>query len=183
MGRPLNKRNFGTPTVNGNEIKVQFYNGTASVDGWIVKQLGTKKFRCTDGTATADCTLTDKLGAALTTGEMSITVADDAGAVKQVIKIAAKKVTTDTGESIGWDFSNSTTDGKVEVEEAGAGAIVINVTDAVEGQEYVIVVPGTTDFTLLGAADSVAGTQFVMNAATPAGTGTVSLVSDSFAGR
>ena len=32
MGRPLNKRFFGEPTEAGNEIKVQFHNGTASVN-------------------------------------------------------------------------------------------------------------------------------------------------------
>ena len=39
MGRPLNKKFFGTPTAGGSEIKVQFHNGTASVNGWIIKQL------------------------------------------------------------------------------------------------------------------------------------------------
>ena len=119
MGRPLNKRYFGPPTAGGDEIKVQFHNGTASVNGWIVKQLGSKKFRCTDGTATEDCTLVDKASAAVAAGEMTITVLDDAGNPKQVTKIAGRKVTLDTGESIAWNFSDSTTDGAVEMEEAG----------------------------------------------------------------
>ena len=123
MGRPLNKRYFGTPTDGGNEIKVQFHNGTGSVNGWIVKQLGSKKFRCTDGTATADCFLTDAAGSALTAGQMSITVLDDAGNPKQVTKIAGRKVTVDTGESIAWNFTDSTTDDAVEIEEAGGAAI------------------------------------------------------------
>jgi hypothetical protein len=119
MGRPLNKRYFGPPTAGGNEIKVQFHNGTGSVNGWIVKQLGSKKFRCTDGTATEDCVLVDKASAAVAAGEMTITVLDDAGNPKQVTKIAGRKVTLDTGESIAWNFSDSTTDGAVEIEEAG----------------------------------------------------------------
>ena len=45
MGRPLNKRFFGEPTAGGNEIKVDFHNGTAVVEGSIIKQLGSKKFR------------------------------------------------------------------------------------------------------------------------------------------
>ena len=32
MGRPINKRFFGTPTAGGNEIKVDFHNGTAVKD-------------------------------------------------------------------------------------------------------------------------------------------------------
>ena len=65
MGRPLNKRFFGAPTAGGNEIKVQFHNGTESVNGYIVKQLGSKKFRCTDGVIEKDCFLVDKAAAQL----------------------------------------------------------------------------------------------------------------------
>jgi hypothetical protein len=119
MGRPLNKRYFGTPTAGGNEIKVQFHNGTGSVNGWIVKQLGSKKFRCTDGTATEDCVLVDKASAAVAAGEMTITVKDDGGTARQVTKIAGRKVTLDTGASIAWNMSDSTSDGAVEMEEAG----------------------------------------------------------------
>ena len=128
MGRPLNKRFFGTPTEAGSEIKVQFHNGTGSVNGWIIKQLGSKKFRCTDGTVIKDCFLVDKQAAdgntpaPVTAGEMTITVKDDAEALKQVIKIAGRKVTIDTGESIAWNFSNAADDGAVEMEEAGTNA-------------------------------------------------------------
>ena len=84
MGRPLNKRMF-TGAVAGaaaaiNEIKVNFHNGTAVVEGTIVKQKGSKKFVCAE-TGAADtihtCTLTTGvLPAALTAGQMSISVAD-----------------------------------------------------------------------------------------------------------
>ena len=60
MGRPLNKRLFGTPTAAGSEIKVNFHNGTAVKEGYIVKQKASKKFVCeeigTGGEFT--CTLT-----------------------------------------------------------------------------------------------------------------------------
>ena len=118
MGRPLNKRFFGTPTADGNEIKVKFFN-TAPVDGWIVKQLGSKKFRCTNGTAIKDCFLVDKDAADLLAGEMSIVVKDDDANVKQVVKITARKVTVDTGESLPWNFSDANNDDAVEMEEAG----------------------------------------------------------------
>ena len=135
MGRPLNKRFFGTPTENGLEIKVQFHNGTGSVNGWIVKQLGSKKFRCSDGTVERDCFLVDKSAAdgntpaAVTAGEMTITVKDDAGALKQVTKISGKKVTLDTGETIAWNFSAATDDGAVEMEEAGDDDSFTNADD------------------------------------------------------
>ena len=173
MGRPINKRYFGAPTDGGNEIKVQFYDtaNTQSVNGYIVKQLGSKKFRVTDGTVTEDCFLVDKASGALTAGDMTITVSDDAGNAKQVTKIAGRKVTLDTGESIAWNFSNSTSDGAVEMEEAGGGVIAI--TAAVDGTEYEIITAGTTNFTTFGAADSNVGTVFTMANAPGTGTGTV----------
>ncbi len=120
MGRPINKRFFGEPTADGNEIKVRFRaTGEAEANGWIVKQLGSKKFRCYDGTNTMDCTLVDKSQGTLAVGDMTITVKDDAGAAKQVTKIAGRKVTLDTGESIAWNFTDATDDAAVEMEEAG----------------------------------------------------------------
>lgn len=120
MGRPLNKRFFGEPTVGGNEIKVRFRaTGETEANGWIVKQKGSKKFVCTDGTNEELCTLVDKAQGSLAAGDMTITVKDDAGNAKQVTKIAGRKVTLDTGESIAWNFSDATDDNAVEMEEAG----------------------------------------------------------------
>ena len=120
MGRPINKRFFGTPTAGGSEIKVRFRaTGQTEANGWIVKQLGSKKFRCYDGTNTMDCTLVDKSQGSLAVGDMTITVKDDGGTARQVVKIAGRKVTLDTGASIAWNFSNSNSDDAVEMEEAG----------------------------------------------------------------
>ena len=130
MGRPLNKRNFGIPTADGNEIKVRFRaTGQAEANGWIVKQLGSKKFRCTDGTNTEDCTLADKAQGTLAVADMTITVKDDGGTARQVTKIAGRKVTLDTGASIAWNMSDSTTDGAVEMEEAGDDDSFTNADD------------------------------------------------------
>ena len=144
MGRPLNKRFFGPPTAGGDEIKVQFHNGTASVNGWIVKQLGSKTFRCTDGTATVDCRLSTKAGNTLddshatvpSLAEMSITVKDDAGAVQQVTKISGRKVTLEDGTVIPWNFSDATDDGAVEMEEAGDDATIDNVDGAPDADDF-----------------------------------------------
>jgi hypothetical protein len=120
MGRPINKRFFGEPTAGGNEIKVRFRaTGQTEANGWIVKQLGSKKFRCTDGTNTEDCTIVDKSQGTLAVGDMTITVKDDGGTARQVVKIAGRKVTLDSGASIAWTFDNATDDAKVEIEEAG----------------------------------------------------------------
>jgi len=119
MGRPLNKKYLGTPTATGTEIKVQFHNGSASVNGWIVKQKGSKRFVCTDGSVQKLCRLAAKASGDLLAGEMSITVKDDAAALFQVVKITARWVTLEDGTRKRWVWSNSTADGYVEMEEAG----------------------------------------------------------------
>ena len=68
MGRPLNKRNFGAagvgPTAGGSEIKVNFHNGTAVKEGYIVKQKSSTKFVCEEIGTTGEFTCT------LTTGKL-----------------------------------------------------------------------------------------------------------------
>jgi hypothetical protein len=120
MGRPLNKRYFGAPTAGGNEIKVQFNDGSGSMPGYIVNQKGAKRFNCSNagGTKTALCTLADKASADLLEGEMSIVV-DDNGTARQVTKISGRKVTMDNGIMQPWDFTGAGDD--VAVEEAGTG--------------------------------------------------------------
>lgn len=123
MGRPLNKRYFGQPTEGGDEIKVQFHNGTGSVNGWIVKQTGSKRFVVTDGSATKTCYLVDKTSASVAAGEMTISAKLDSGTVVQVTKIAGRKMTADDGSVYPWSFVESTVDGVAEVEEAGAATV------------------------------------------------------------
>lgn len=123
MGRPLNKRYFGQPTADGDEIKVQFHNGTGSVNGWIVKQKGSKRFLCTDGSNEKLCTLVDKASASVAAGEMTISARLDDDSIVQITKIAGRKITADTGTIYPWSFVQSTVDGVAEVEEAGAPTI------------------------------------------------------------
>jgi len=135
MGRPLNKRLFGVagtgPTASGTEIKVNFHNGSAVKEGYIVKQLGSKKFRVEEiGTAGVfDCTLkTGVLPANLTSGQMSISVQGADSETYGVSKIAGRKLTVSApsatgsnaldGLSLKWDFAAASS-GKVKVEEAG----------------------------------------------------------------
>lgn len=118
MGRPLNKKFFGVDA--NNNIKVQFHNGSASVAGYIVKQKGSKKFvvKAYNSPTEYTCTLVDKASAALAAGEMTITVRFDNTTVDQVTKISAHMVTA-AGVKVPWNFSTSTTDGEVQIEEAG----------------------------------------------------------------
>ena len=142
MGRPLNKRLFGTPTAGGNEIKVNFHNGTAVKEGYIVKQKGSKKFVCeeigTGGEFTCVLT-TEKLPAALAEGEMSISFKMDDEETYTVSKITGRKATLSApsatgtnlydGSSLSWNFSTSVADGAAQVEEAGDDNTLIGTDD------------------------------------------------------
>ena len=136
MGRPLNKRLFGVagtgPTSGSTEIKVNFHNGTAVKEGYIVKQLGSKKFRVEEiGTSgTFDCTLkTGVLPAALTSGLMSISVQGSDSETYGVSKITGRKVTVAQpsatgsnaldGTSLKFALTGSAATGTVRMEEAG----------------------------------------------------------------
>ena len=147
MGRPINKRHFTTATVgataSGNEIKVNFHNGSAVKEGTIVKQKGSKRFVVEEiGTAgTFTCTLTTgKLPAALAAGEMSISVAST-GPVETygVSKITARKVTLVApsatgsnaldGTSIAWHLNSAATATAVQMEEAGDDNTLVGTDD------------------------------------------------------
>ena len=136
MGRPLNKRLFttaaGGATAGANEIKVNFHNGSSVVEGTIVRQKGSKKFIVAETGATdteVTCTLvTGKLPAALTSGEMTISVQGNDNETYGVSKITGRKVTVVApsatgsnaldGQSLAWDFAAASA-GKVQLEEAG----------------------------------------------------------------
>ena len=136
MGRPLNKRLFGVagtgPTASGTEIKVNFHNGSAVKEGYIVKQKGSKRFVVeeigTGGRFT--CTLaTGKLPAALTSGEMSISVQGADSETYGVSKITGRKVTLAKpsatgsnaldGTSLQYALTGAAASGIVIMEEAG----------------------------------------------------------------
>lgn len=136
MGRPINKRNFSADA--NNNIKVQFHNGSASVAGYIVKQKGSKKFvvKEFDGSTTYTCQLVAKASGDLAAGEMSITVKNDAGTAVQVTKISAHRITAG-GVSYAWNYSTSTTDGAVQIEEAGTDTSGSGATD-LEGDDVVL---------------------------------------------
>mgnify|MGYP006438135305 CR=1 FL=1 len=146
MGRPLNKRLFGVANVGpgaatGNEIKVNFHNGTAVKEGYIVKQKASKKFVCeeigTPGQFT--CTLTTgKLPAALAAGEMTISVKGSDNETYGLSKISGRVATlvkpSNTGSNAldqtrqAWGFAVPAT-GIAQIEEAGVNNVLVGVDD------------------------------------------------------
>ena len=146
MGRPLNKRLFAVagvgPTAAGNEIKVNFHNGSAVKEGYIVKQLGSKKFRVEEieTAGTFDCTLkTGVLPAALTAGQMSISVQGADSETYGVAKITGRKVTLAQpsatgsnaldGQSLKYVLTGSAAAGIVRMEEAGDDNTLLGTDD------------------------------------------------------
>ena len=103
MGRPINSKFFGVsgsgPTPSGLEIKVNFRGASGAVkEGYIVKQLGSKKFRVqqigTNAGDTSDCFLkAEAKPAAIQANEMTIQVKASDNEVYLVKKIAGRKVT------------------------------------------------------------------------------------------
>jgi hypothetical protein len=120
MGRPLNKRFFGSGA--GDQIKVRAKIGAAAEgDGFIVSQRGSKKFKVNVGGTIGDCFLVDKADGSLAANEMTITVQTDAGTNVRATKITAHRVSTVAGTSFAWNFDPSITDGKVQIEEVETG--------------------------------------------------------------
>jgi hypothetical protein len=117
MGRPLHKRLFGANSLNN--LKVQFWNGSASVPGFIVRQVGSKRFLCEDVNGTRRlCRMVDKASEAIGFREMTFTVKYDNGDIAHPTKISAHLVTVENAREH-WTFDPSTTDGYVQIEEAG----------------------------------------------------------------
>lgn len=140
MGRPLKKSLFGANTKAN--IKVQFYNGSTSKQGYIVSQVGSRRFKCKDAAGnTAICNLVNKAAGTLTAGEMTITVKLDDTTIARVQKISSKSLTIYNGggkSRYPWNFNGgagSTTDGYVQVEEAGTSTTVISVASGATNLE------------------------------------------------
>lgn len=183
MGRPLNKKIFGSNS--NNNIKVQFHNGTASVRGYIVKQTGSKWFICKDESGnTAKCMLVDKASADLAEGEMSITFRYDDTTVQQAVKIAAHRISVNYNgslQSFPWTFDTSNTDGYWQVEEAGTDAAMTGATDY-EGDDINGDYPVPGSGTWKTAATALSGVTYA-NIGTPYNPGgNVATVSNSAAG-
>lgn len=136
MGRPLKKSLFGADSSN--DIKVQFHNGTSSVPGYIVKQKSARRFsvKAFGGATAFTCRLVDKASGDLAAGEMSMTVKSDNTNIDQVIKISGRTVTILQGGNYlkrPWNFSTSTTDSFVQIEEAGSNVSVQTGSTNLEG--------------------------------------------------
>jgi hypothetical protein len=114
MGRPVNKKYFGSGS--GNQIKVRAKIGSAAEgDGFIVKQKGTKRFVVTVGSDTGICRLVNKSTGSLAANEMIVNVVTDAGTQVQITKLYNRVAIIEDSTKVKWNFLADLTDGGVQV--------------------------------------------------------------------
>lgn len=155
MGRPINKRNFGTGP--GNQLKVRAKIGVnAEGDGSIVSQRGTLKFKVTVGANTGDCYLVDKANGALGENEMTITVQTDTGEMKRATKLYNRVAIVD-GNKVPWNFDASVADGAVQAPEVETGVAPF-ITLGTLSDAPSVTAGETATFTIVGSTLSQAGT-------------------------
>ena len=115
MGRPLNKKHFGTGA--GEDLRIQAKIGSADAGaGSIIRQRGSKRFEVNVDGDIGVCALVDKEVADLAAGEMTLSARNTGGNVKRVMKITGHKATLSDGTVVAWDFAAAAA-GKVEMEE------------------------------------------------------------------
>lgn len=126
MGRPINKRYFGSGA--GNQIKVRAKIGNnAEGDGFIVSQRSTNKFKVTVGANTGICKVVNKSNGELAANEMIINVMTDGGIMQQATKLYNRVAIVEGNHKVKWNFSSSLTDGAVQVPDV-EGDISLTIT-------------------------------------------------------
>lgn len=149
MGRPVNKRFFGTGA--GSQLKVRAKIGSnAEGDGYIVSQRSGNRFKVTVGANTGVCTLVDKAEGALGANELIIRVMTDAGTVVNATKIYNRTVLAN-GVRQKWTFAASTTDGKVQIEDE-AEPNFTKITISSQPANKSVVEPAAATFSVTAAA-------------------------------
>ncbi len=115
---PVSKVHFGAAE---GQIAVKFHNGTAAVTGYIVKQIGSKRYVVSaDGETNYTCTLASTTAAATTleAGKMTIEIAPHSGgAVQHVKNLSAFIAFTTEGNRLSWKL--------VDTAKAGEGKLAI----------------------------------------------------------
>ena len=145
MGRPVNKRFFGTGP--GNQLKVRAKIGAnAEGDGYIVKQRSSNRFKVTVGSNTGICTLVVKANGTLAANEMTITVLTDAGTTAQVSKLYNRTAIVND-QKVKWTFAASLTDGADQVlDEAASNFYTITISE--QPQDASVTSPDSAQFTV-----------------------------------
>jgi hypothetical protein len=132
---PINNTNFG---AKAGKLAVKFYDGSSVKTGWVLAQVGTSRYKVTDGTTTQIVTLaqTTTQVTALTAGTGpdaalratlgTIEITPHGGSLENVKKLTSAQAVTVQGSFITWKLG-------VASDAAGKGtiAVVANATPTV----------------------------------------------------
>lgn len=149
MGRPLNKKHFGTGA--GEDLKVRAKIGSAVEGvGSVVRQRGSARFEVTVGADTSVCKLVDKVPGSLAAGEMTLSARNTGGTVKRIVKITGKKATLNDGAVVSWNFA-AATGGKVEIEEEGDTFSTPVITITAQPTSATVTAPTTVTYSVVAS--------------------------------
>ena len=121
MGRPINKKFFvatggsAAAYADGTNLPIRFKTSGTVYEGYILKQKGSRKFRCiaTDGTTTAICSLVDGTSSSFdpaNNGECVITGFQATTQVQRSIRRLTNKIAWDyQGNMHKWSLQDDST--------------------------------------------------------------------------
>ena len=105
---PVSSKAFGNAT---GRVQVQFTLEAGGITtGWIVKQIGTHRYRVSDGTETRNCYLAQTTAKAGTLGDeaMTILITKSDASVEHVRKLFSVVALTTEGSRLTWQIGGST---------------------------------------------------------------------------
>lgn len=150
---PVNKNNYGATG-----IQVTYYNGTATVPGWIVKQTGTSKFIVTsDGVHLYTCVFAPTTAIATSLGSaippfvipahtlgvyyMTIPFTNPSSTTEYVKSIYDTTVVTTANNRYPWTFGGTSFDGGIVLPSAPAPVKNLVVTSPIAGEAVLTFTP------------------------------------------
>jgi len=108
MGRPLNKRNFGTGAGKIQVTSWRKESGSESqVAGSIVRQRSTRVFYVNANGTKENMTLVNKAQGSLLASEFIVNAKDDGGTATQVTKFRNRTIQTEGTANFGYSLSDS----------------------------------------------------------------------------
>ena len=112
MGRPLNKKWFGATGGAAANIPIRFHDGSSLIEGYIVSQKGTNKFKCSNdaGSITRICYLTSDGSAPNANYECQIIGIGAGGSAIAIAKITSRKAVDYNGNSYTWTTEDDSTE-------------------------------------------------------------------------
>lgn len=147
MGRPVNKRYFGSGS--GNQIKVRAKIGSnAEGNGYIVSQRSTNRFRVNVNGTEGICKIVNKDSGQLAANEMIVNVLNDAGQWVQATKLFNRVAIVEGNLKVKWTFTTSNSDNAVEVPDVEENAFTLTISIDTDPDNVTVVDGDPAEFTV-----------------------------------